>query len=177
MKVLVLCGSPHKNGTTNALADAFIEGVGSEHTVEKVHVAKMKITPCLGCNYCKNNNDTCVHKDDMVDLAEQILAANVLVFVSPLYYFSFTAQLKAVIDRFYMVNKKLIAQKKKCILLSAGADKDDWAMDGIRATYATMLRYLGWTSLGDVCALASGTKEALAETGYPEMAKVLGRSL
>ncbi|MBR4991107.1 MAG: flavodoxin family protein [Oscillospiraceae bacterium] len=179
MKILILCGSPHKNGTTNALAEALISGIDqSRHEVEKIQLAEKKIAPCLGCEYCKRNDGACVQKDDMAALLPSVLAADVIVFVSPIYYFGFNAQLKAVIDRFYAVNARLKLQtQKKAILLTAGGGKEEWIPDGIFANYHTMLRYLNWTSLGQICALNCHVKDQLAQTTCLEQAKELGRSL
>lgn len=179
MKILILCGSPHKNGTTNALAEALISGIDqSRHEVEKIQLAEKKIAPCLGCEYCKRNDGVCVQKDDMAALLPSVLAADVIVFVSPIYYFGFNAQLKAVIDRFYAVNARLKLQtQKKAILLTAGGGKEEWIPDGIFANYHTMLRYLNWTSLGQICALSCHVKDQLAQTTCLEQAKELGRSL
>jgi multimeric flavodoxin WrbA len=179
MKILILCGSPHKNGTTNALAEALISGIDqSRHEVEKIQLAEKKIAPCLGCEYCKRNDGVCVQKDDMAALLPSVLAADVIVFVSPIYYFGFNAQLKAVIDRFYAVNARLKLQtQKKAILLTAGGGKEEWIPDGIFANYHTMLRYLNWSSLGQICALNCHVKDQLAQTTCLEQAKELGRSL
>lgn len=179
MKILILCGSPHKNGTTNALAEALISGIDqSRHEVEKIQLAEKKIAPCLGCEYCKRNDGACVQKDDMAALLPSVLAADVIVFVSPIYYFGFNAQLKAVIDRFYAVNARLKLQtQKKAILLTAGGGKEEWIPDGIFANYHTMLRYLNWTTLGQICALNCHVKDQLAQTTCLEQAKELGRSL
>lgn len=179
MKILILCGSPHKNGTTNALAEALISGIDqSRHEVEKIQLAEKKIAPCLGCEYCKRNDGACVQKDDMAALLPSVLAADVIVFVSPIYYFGFNAQLKAVIDRFYAVNARLKLQtQKKAILLTAGGGKEEWIPDGIFANYHTMLRYLNWTSLGQICALNCHVKDQLTQTTCLEQAKELGRSL
>ena len=179
MKILILCGSPHKNGTTNVLAEALISGIDqSRHEIQKIQLAEKKIAPCLGCEYCKRNDGVCVQKDDMEALLPSLLAADVIVFVSPIYYFGFNAQLKAVIDRFYAVNAQLKLQtEKKAILLTAGGGKEEWIPDGIFANYHTMLRYLNWTSLGQICALSCHVKDQLAQTTCLEQAKELGRSL
>lgn len=179
MKILILCGSPHKNGTTNELAEALISGIDtSRHEVEKVQLASGKVAPCLGCEYCRRSGGICVQKDDMQELLPSVLAADVIVFVSPIYYFGFNAQLKAVIDRFYAVNAQLKQQtEKKAILLTAGGGTEEWIPDGIFANYHTMLRYLNWTSLGQVCALGCHTKDRLEGTGCLEQARKLGESL
>ena len=83
-----------------------------------------------------------------------------------------------MIDRFYAVNARLKLQtQKKAILLTAGGGKEEWIPEGIFANYHTMLRYLNWTSLGQICALNCHVKDQLAQTTCLEQAKELGRSL
>lgn len=179
MNILLIYGSPHKNGTTHALAKAFLSGVDSDrHRVESVWLGEKTVAPCLGCEYCRHHDGVCVHGDDMADLLPKVLAADLVVFVTPIYYFGFSAQIKAFIDRFYAVNGELRSQtEKKAILLCAGGGKEEWIPDGILANYHTMLRYLHWESLGHVCALACHRKEQLDDTAYPEAARKLGETL
>lgn len=100
--VLILMGSPRKNGNTSILCDEFKRGAEEAgNTVEKINVAGLKINGCLGCNGCQRNGGTCVQKDDMTDIYGKILAADVVVLGSPVYYYTWTAQLKAVLDRTY----------------------------------------------------------------------------
>lgn len=179
MNILVVCGSPHKNGTTNAMADALISAIDlNQHQVEKIQLCEKKVSPCLGCNYCRNHGGTCIQQDDMQSLYPSLLKADLVVFASPLYYFGFTAQIKAFIDRFYAVNTQLRAQtEKKAILLTAGGGEEEWIMDGIEANYDTMLRYLHWKSVGKVCAYSCSVKEDWEQTSYLEEAKALGAAL
>lgn len=100
--VLILMGSPRKKGNTSILCDEFARGAEEAgNTVEKIDVAAKKINGCLGCNGCQRNGGTCVQKDDMTEIYEKILAADVVVLASPIYYYTWTAQLKVVIDRTY----------------------------------------------------------------------------
>jgi len=100
--VLILQGSPRKNGNTGILCDEFMHGAEEAgNTVEKIDVASLKINGCLGCNGCQRNGGTCVQKDDMTEIYGEILSADVVVLASPIYYYTWTAQLKAVIDRTY----------------------------------------------------------------------------
>lgn len=178
MKILVLCGSPHKNGTTNVLAEAFLDGIDTEkHSVEKIWLQGKKTSPCLGCMYCKSHEGNCAVKDDTAEILRAVIEAELIVFVSPLYYFGMTSQLKMVIDRFFAVNDVLRQKEKKAILLTAGSDTDGWAMDGIRTHYEVMLKYLHWTSVGEICAYGCTTKEMLKATDYPAAAEKLGRSI
>ena len=179
MNILLVYGSPHKCGTTYTLAEAFLAGVDQNRPcVESVWLGEQKVAPCLGCEYCRSHDGACVHGDAMTQLLPKVLNADLVVFVTPIYYFGFSAQMKAFIDRFYAVNAQLRAQtEKKAMLLCAGGGKEDWIPEGILANYHTMLRYLHWDSLGNVCALSCHVKDQLAETDYPEAARKLGESL
>ena len=99
-KVLILAGSPRKGGNSEALCDEFARGAREAgHEVELVRVAAKKIHPCSGCYYCKDHGGDGVFKDDMTELLQKIIDTDVLVLASPVYFYSISAQLKAVIDR------------------------------------------------------------------------------
>lgn len=99
-KILILSGSPRKNGNSDLLCDAFMRGAkeaGNE--VEKIRVADKKIGYCMGCYYCQKSGGVCAIKDDMADVLQKMIDADVLVLASPVYFYSIDAQLKALIDR------------------------------------------------------------------------------
>ena len=99
-KVLILSESPRNGGNSDILCDEFMKGAkeaGNE--VEKIRVSAKKIAPCSGCYYCRDNGGKCVHKDDMAEVLQKMIDADVLVLSSPVYFYSIDAQLKAVIDR------------------------------------------------------------------------------
>lgn len=99
-KVLILSGSPRKGGNSDLLCDEFMRGAqDGGNTVEKIRVTEKKIAPCLGCYYCAKNGGKCVQPDDMAELLQKMIDADVLVLASPVYFYSICAQLKAVIDR------------------------------------------------------------------------------
>ena len=99
-KVLILEGSPRRNGSSAILSEEFARGAEEAGcSVEKIRVCGKKIGGCLGCNACYRNGGECVQKDDMAEIREKMLAADVIVLVSPIYFYSMTAQMKAVIDR------------------------------------------------------------------------------
>ncbi|MDE7246457.1 MAG: flavodoxin family protein, partial [Lachnospiraceae bacterium] len=82
MKILVIESSPHKNGSSNLLADNFIRGAKeSGHTVSTFDAAKASLHPCLGCEVC-GMAGPCCQKDDMAGLKEQILGSDMVVFVT-----------------------------------------------------------------------------------------------
>jgi len=98
-RVLILSSSPRKRGNSNALCDRFLEGAReAHHQVEKVVLAEKKINYCIGCYTCGENGE-CVQEDDMSHILDSMLAADVIVLTTPVYFYSMCAQMKTVIDR------------------------------------------------------------------------------
>ena len=86
-KVLILSGSPRKGGNSDTLCDQFMKGAqeaGNE--VEKIWVQGKKVAPCFACYYCNDHKGECAIKDDMKEILEKMLAADVLVLSSPVYF-------------------------------------------------------------------------------------------
>ena len=124
-KVLVLSGSPRKGGNSDILCDEFIKGaLASGNEVEKVRVAEKKIGYCLGCYYCKDHEGRCVLNDDMRDVLQKIIDADVLVFATPVYFYSMSAQLKTVIDR-TVARWTEIGNKDLYYIMTATEDEED----------------------------------------------------
>ena len=92
----------------------------SGNEVEKIRVASKKIAPCSACYYCKNSGE-CVHKDDMAEILQKMIDADVLVLASPVYFYSINAQLKAVIDR--TVARWLEVKNKEFYYIATMADE------------------------------------------------------
>lgn len=123
-KVLILSGSPRNGGNSDILCDEFMKGAkeaGNE--VEKIRVAAKKIAPCSACYYCRDNGGKCVHKDDMAEILDKMLEADVIVMASPVYFYSIDAQLKAVIDR-AMAKWTKIKNKEFYYIMTAAEDSD-----------------------------------------------------
>lgn len=131
-KVLILSGSPRKGGNSDILCDEFAKGaLANGHEVEKICVAERKIAPCLGCYYCKDHGGKCVLNDGMAEILQKIIAADVLVLATPVYFYSMCAQLKAVIDR-TVARWTEIANKELYYIMTAAEDERD-TMDGTLA--------------------------------------------
>lgn len=97
--ILILSGSPRKGGNSDILCDEFARGASEVgHDVEKIRVAERKIGYCLACYACRDTG-VCAIKDDMAEVMQKIIDADVLVLASPVYFYSIDAQLKALIDR------------------------------------------------------------------------------
>ena len=100
-KIVVLNGSPRKKGNTSALVKAFTEGAQSAgNTVTEFFLDGMEIHGCKGCFGGHSSRECpCVQKDDMAEVLQKLIDADVIVLSSPVYYYSVCAQLKAMIDR------------------------------------------------------------------------------
>lgn len=104
MNLLVINGSPKgTRSNTYRLAKAFLEGITaneSEAIVEELSVSRLKIKPCLGCFSCWNKTPgKCCIEDDMQEVIQKILWADVTIWSFPLYYFSLPGSLKLLMDR------------------------------------------------------------------------------
>lgn len=175
MKILVIESSPHRHGSSNLLAEEFIRGAREAgHTVAVFDAGHANLHPCLGCGAC-GMSGPCVQKDDMAALREQLMDADMAVFVTPLYYFGFSAQLKTVIDRFYSFNGQLTAKGLKTALIVAAWDSNDWTMRDIKAHYETLCRYLNFQSQGEILGVGCGTVEMTKRTRFPQEAYALGK--
>ena len=121
MKILILNGSPHPAGATADMVSAFEKGAKEAgHEVITFAVARMNVKGCLGCEYCHNKGEgKCVQQDDMQALYPEFLSVDMVVFASPIYYFTLSAQLQAVIHRTYAfgIPKNV---KQTALILSSG---------------------------------------------------------
>lgn len=156
MKILILNGSPTKNGNTVALVNAFKEGAEAKgHVVNVLNVAHKKVNGCLACEYCHGTgNGKCVQKDDMQEIYPLLQEAEMIVFASPIYYFTMSAQLEAVIQRFYAINHPP-KTKYSALLLSSYSPN---VYTASIAQYKDMIGYMGITDKGIVVADNSTNK-------------------
>ena len=177
MKIILLEGSPNKNGSSNLLADCFRRGAEEAgHRVEIVDAAHANIHPCTGCIHC-GYEGPCVQKDDVEVIRQEILTSHMLVFVTPLYYYGMSAQLKTMIDRFCAFNSSLQRKHMKSALLAAAWNSDDWTFEALEAHYKTLVRYLNLTDMGMVLGYGCGTPSMTQHSPYPQQAYSLGNRL
>ena len=176
MKVLVLEGSPHRKGTTRRLAEEFIRGAKEKgHLVEEIDVAHSAIRPCLGCGSCGMDGE-CVQKDEGNRVLGKILESDCLVFVTPVYYFGMSAQLKAFVDRFYARNEAITRKHLKVVWIAAAWNDDDTVMKALEEHISILDSYLGMEEAGRVLARGAGYPEAIRKE-YLEQAYLLGKNL
>ena len=177
MKIVVLEGSPNKHGSSNLLADAFIRGAQEAgHTVQVIDAAHSDLHPCTGCVRC-GYEGPCVQKDDVEKARAEILDADMMVFVTPLYYYGMSAQLKTLIDRFCAFNSSMQRKHMKSVLLTVAWNSDSWTFEALEAHYKTLVRYLNLTDMGMVLGYGCGTPSMTEHSKYPQQAYQLGNRL
>ena len=176
-EIIVLEGSPNQHGSSNMLADNFIRGAEEAgHTVKVIDAAHADIHPCIGCIHC-GYEGPCVQKDDVEKFRQDILEADMMVFVTPLYYYGMSAQLKILIDRFCAFNSSIQRKRMKSALLTAAWNSDGWTFDALEAHYKTMVHYLNLKDMGMVLGKGCGTPSMTQHSKYPEQAYELGKKL
>ena len=99
MKIAAISATPRLHGNSDLLCDQFLKGaMESGHSVEKIRLAESVISPCDACGSCQSRG-FCVKEDDMADILEKVMEADVIALATPVYFYSMSAQMKIFIDR------------------------------------------------------------------------------
>ena len=151
-KIVVITGSPRKNGNSFAMTDAFIRAAeGKGHTVTRFDAAMKNVGGCRACETCFSTGKACTFDDDFNTIAPAIVEADAIVFTMPVYWYSIPAQIKGVIDRIFslVVGGKDIAGKE-CALITCCEEDDVSVMDGVRVPMERMCALNKWKMVGEV---------------------------
>ncbi len=178
--IVILNGSPRKNGNTAALINAFTKGAQSAgHTVTELFLSGMDIHGCKGCFGGHSSRDCpCVQKDDMDKIYPAVKNAGVVVLASPLYYWNMSGQLRTAVDRLFALEEGdgnlLRGNGRACALLMAA---EGHGFDDVLLYYNHLAEHLRWENLGHV--LAGGNGDVGDIEGKPELQKAceLGKSI
>ena len=164
-KILILNGSPRRNGKTASLVNAFIKGAeSSKNEVRELHLTEMNIKGCLACEVCQNSGGNCVQKDDMAIVNDDFMWADIIVFASPQFWGTISGQLKVVIDRLYAPLMKFGSQIKRkfAMIMTSRGEMYEMTED----FFSIFTRFLGWEKIG-----------AVLGAGKESEAKALGLSI
>ena len=151
-KIVVLTGSPRKNGNSFAMTDAFIKQAEQNgHAVTRFDCASMTFSGCHGCETCYKTGKPCSFDDDFNKMAPALLEADAIVFTTPIYWYSFPSQIKAAIDKMFsfVVGGKDISGKE-CALIACCEENDMSVLDGVRIPYERIAALNKWKSMGEV---------------------------
>ncbi len=134
-KVLVLSASPRKGGNSDLLCDQFLRGAKEAgHEAEKIFLRDKKINHCVACGACQGNGGTCVQKDDMAEVLDKMMAADVVVMATPVYFYTMNGQMKTLIDRTYARYTKISGKEMFFIMAAATGSKQalERTLEGFR---------------------------------------------
>lgn len=143
--VLILSSSPRRGGNSDLLCDQFMLGAKEAgNQAEKIFLRDKKINYCTGCSACYGSG-TCAQRDDMAEVLEKMIAADVIVMATPVYFYTMAAQMKTLIDRTCARYTEI--RNKEFYFIVTAADSEKQAME------RTLEGFRGFTSC------LSGAKE------------------
>ena len=183
MRILLLCGSPRKDGNSSAMADAFTYGAkDAGHTVVRFETAYINVNSCIGCRNCWADGRRCVlPADDMDKIYAEFEQCEAIVFASPVYWYSFTAQLKTVMDRFGPYTGSPEGRQRSkiryCALLGCAEAESHEIFTGMLFGYRGMAQYLGWKDCGSVVVPNVCQKGEILNTNGLDHAYTLGLNI
>ncbi|MBD5104042.1 MAG: flavodoxin family protein [Ruminococcaceae bacterium] len=151
-KIVVITGSPRKNGNSFAMTDAFIKAAEAKgHTVTRFDAAMKNVGGCRACETCFKTGKACSFDDDFNIVAPAVLEADAVVFTMPVYWYSIPAQIKGVIDRLFsfVVGGKDISGKE-CALIACCEEDDMSVMDGVRIPIERSAALMKWHMVGEL---------------------------
>lgn len=188
--ILIIQGGGRPNGNTAQLVSAFMRGAADAgHHVELVSLTKTEVKGCLGCNACRYGKP-CVIQDGFNALVPKIMAADLIVFASPLYFWTISARIKAFIERFYSIaqedeNPPLGRYEKysvkDCALLMTSADNFFWTFEQAVSYYQfALVNYIGFADKGMLLAGGCGDtsgKPQIGTTDWLDKAYAFGQGI
>ncbi len=185
-KIIIVKGSPRKSGNSATLAEQVAAGAqaaGAE--VESFYLHGLDIQPCDACEACQGAADLdCIIDDDMQTLYPKVRQADAIVYASPIYWFTVSAQLKLFMDRCYSlggedyVEDHALAGKHIGVVLTYGGDDpyDSGAINAIR-TFQDMFDYIPAKIVDIVYGYADAAGEIRRNEEVMEKARELGAKL
>ena len=188
MKVLMLQGSPRRHGNTQQFSVPFLDELRTKGAqITEVWLYDRDIRPCLGCQACQDRAGEfgCVIKDDMHELFNQALAADLLIFATPIYAFFSTAPVKAFMDRFiYGSGKYYGAERlpslvtgKKCAVLATCGYLPQTALPMFEDAVRRVCKHVGMVYLGSAAARDYGRSTVFMTDEKAECARGFARKL
>ena len=179
-KIVILNGSPRKNGNTSALGKACTEGAEcAGNTVTEFFLDSMEIHGCKGCFGGHSSKECpCVQKDDMAQIYPAVKECDVVVLATPLYYWNMSGQIRTAIDRLFALEEGdgnfLRGHDRACALLMAAEGS---GFEDVLIYYNHLMEHLRWKNLGHV--LSGGNMNVGDIAGKPELekARALGVSI
>ncbi len=149
MNILIVNGSPRKNGNTSVALGEIIKSAQDNHPnarIDLVDISKCNIHACTACDACKSNGGICVSPDDSAMLMDKVLLADIIIFGSPVYWWGVSAQTKLFIDKLYAKDGvyQEMPPKKIGIVITGAMELDDIQYRLISDQFKAICGYLRW---------------------------------
>ena len=186
MSIVIYSSTPRVGGNSDILADAALEGVRAADSggeAFKVSIGRLSIAPCTACESCMSSVETeCTIHDDAIVPLRRLRSADAVLFASPIYTFTVSAQLKLLLDRAYSLFATdrwdtLAGLRVGAVFTYGDEDRDTSGVRNAISTVEDMTRFWGATLVGVVEASCSARREVLANEAAIEAARDLGRRL
>jgi multimeric flavodoxin WrbA len=187
MKVMCILGSPHKKGNTATVlgwVEKELRSLG--HEIDHVNIIDRDVRGCMGCNHCMNHPDAeppCIQTDDANDLFARMVAADVVLWASPVFFWGFTGQLKLLIDRLYCLvtgygtrEHQSRLEGRRFALLLTGGDPYDGNADVVVDRFRRIARYAKCSVAGELYISLCTTPDELGPD-VREQAEKLARDI
>lgn len=168
MKILILLGSPKRNGNTAKVLDMLEnELIKDGHKIERVNIIDYKINGCKGCTACikEKKEPNCIQNDDAKIIFDKMMLTDLIVYATPVYAHSFPAQMKTLIDRHYcfvtdagLTNQSSVVEGKKVTLLITNCYNEE-TTDLIQESFDRIYTELKCNIIG---------KFVVAESAFPD---------
>ncbi len=174
MKIVIVNGSPRRGNTYTAI-NAFTEGAKENNEIEIIDANKLNMKGCQGCGACECYKG-CVAKDDTNPTIDKLVAADMIVFATPVYWWGVTAQLKTVIDKCYCRGAQLKG-KKIGLIVTGGSPTDSIQYSLINQQFECIEKFLGWEIVFSKSFYANAKDELSKQEALVEDLKKLGASM
>jgi multimeric flavodoxin WrbA len=186
MKITTILGSARKKGNTDTVLNWVEEEIKTlGHEVQRVYLDNKDIGGCRGCARCRDYPDeiACVQKDDAIGIMENMVSSDGVLYASPIYFWGFSAQLKALIDRCYSLvtnyhqpGHTSMMRGKRIGLLVTGADAYEDNAEGMFIAFNRIVDFLLAENCGELYIGRCSLPDELSKN-VKHQAKELARSL
>lgn len=186
MQVITLLGSAKKKGNTATVLGWVEEELSAQgHDVERIYLHDKDVGGCLGCAKCREHADeiACVQEDGAIPILEKMISAGAVLYASPIYFWEFTAQMKALIDRSYSLvtnyhkpGHTSLMEGKRIGLLVTGASGYEENAEGMFTAFDRIAGFLKAEKAGEAYIGGCSTPDALSGE-VRQKAVELGRAL
>lgn len=185
MKVVAISGSPRRKGNTAKVLALIEKLAGDNHELDIIALASHKVHGCLGCYACMKSDrePCCIQQDDAIPIFERIMQSDLTIYASPLYWWGFSSQIKALIDRHLCMikgdgtpNRKSLLDGKKVALLVTCDGPIENNADFIQGEFERVSDYCKCQVVGKYIVPSCIDPDTIATKGY-EIAKTMATDI